>query len=410
MNRLIGAGLVAVLAAAPISAQDADTARADAPLRTSNFPYLLSTPNDGVFAAFRVIRYMQAPWDARVTNLRELSVDVALSTRESYLARADYKRLWLDEGWRVRASVQASREMRFGRSDGPPDGVAGRYNEFLKRERQQGWVDISRRVRGPLQLALRGSLDRIRLQGDRREVESRYPSSATDRPDPCAGIPPGSPCPAAYVPATITQTDAHARAALVYDTRDVEYNPNRGLLLEAGVFAGSADDGYTGSYGIARGYISPRLGTRLTARYTFRALSRTGAVGIQHGIPAWEAPFTTLGGPNSHRGLPVGALAGRSIQLAGAEVRHELLNFGGLGALALLAFVDGGRVTPEDALVPAIPCVACSADELAMRNGEWVVGAGGGLGIRVLRAAQLNITGAKANGETRWYVSSGWSW
>jgi outer membrane protein assembly factor BamA len=410
MSRLVAAGLMAVLAAVPVSAQEADTARADAPMRTSNFPYLLATPNDGVFGAFRVIRYQQAPWDARVTNLGEMSVDVALSTRESYFARADYKRLWLDEGWRVRASVQASREMRFGRSDGPPAGVAGRYNEFLKRERQQGWVDVTRRIRGPLQLALRGSLDRIKLRGDPSEVQARYPDVTPDEPYPCSDLPPGSPCPAEYRPTTVTQTDAHARAALVYDTRDVEYNPNRGLLIEAGVFVGSADDGYTGSYGVARGYISPRLGTRLTARYTFRALSKTGAVGIQHGIPAWEAPFTTLGGPNSHRGLSVGALAGRSIQLAGAEVRHDLLNFGGLGAITLLAFVDGGRVTPEEMLVPAIPCVGCSADELAMRNGEWIVGAGGGLGIRVLRAAQLSLTAAKANGETRWYLASGWSW
>ena len=70
--------------------------------------------NDGVFGAFRVIRYQQAPWDARVTNLRELSADAGYSTRGAWFARGDYKRLWLDEGWRLRASIIASREMRSG--------------------------------------------------------------------------------------------------------------------------------------------------------------------------------------------------------------------------------------------------------------------------------------------------------
>ncbi len=404
-------GFLLALCASPMLAQEPDTARADAPMRTSNFPYLLATPNDGVFGAFRVIRYQQAPWDARVTNLREMSVDAAYSTRGSYFVRGDYKRLWLDEGWRLRASVQASREVRFGRSDGPPEGFSGEYRAFLKRDRAQGWVDVTRRINGPLHVALRSSLDRIRLRGDRLEVSARYPLTRTDEPDPCANLPAGSPCPAAYIPATVTQTDAHARAALVYDTRDVEFNPNRGLLVEAGLFAGSGDDGYTGAYGIARGYVSPRAGTRLTARYGFRALTRTGAVGIQHGMPAWEAPFTTLGGPNSHRALPTGLRSARGLLLGGVEVRHDLLDFGGLGAITLLAFADGGRAFQDPSpLADSAPGATLPNGKLAFTFDDWTWGAGGGLGIRVLRAAQLNITAAKANGETRWSVGSGWSW
>ena len=39
-----------------------------------------------------------------------------------------------------------------------------------------------------------------------------------------------------------------------------------------------------------------------------------------------------------------------------------------------------------------------------------VTGGGGGIAIRVMRAAQLVVTAARGDGVTRWYVSSGWSW
>ena len=107
--------LALALLAAPLAAQDPEPEAA--PPRVSYFPYLTSTPNDGVFGVARIIRFRQAPWDARVTNLREHSLDLGFSTRSSYLVRGDYKRLWLDEGWRARLRVEATRETHFGNSD-----------------------------------------------------------------------------------------------------------------------------------------------------------------------------------------------------------------------------------------------------------------------------------------------------
>lgn len=405
MRRLVGIGLLAALGVAPMAAQEAEE---PAPPRTSNFPYLLATPNDGVFGAFRVIRYRQAPFESRVTNLREHSVDAGYSSRGAWFARGDYKRLWLDAGWRVRGSLVASREVRVARSDSA-EFVLGVPPNFVERQRQMGWLDVTRRVRGRLQAAARISLDRQRLEGDPIELGSRFTRTPFD--GPLVVCPEGdAACGLLWQRATITQTDPQARLALVFDSRDNEYNPNRGVLAEAGAFVGGAGDGYTGAYGIARGWIAPRPGTRLTARYAVRTVTATEAVGIQQGIPGWESPLTTIGGPNSHRALPVGALTGRTVQFAGAEVRHELLNFGSLGAVSLLAFVDGGRVTAEDADVLSLRCVACVVGGPASEAGRWIVGAGGGVGMRILRAAQLNITGAQANGETRWYVASGWSW
>lgn len=397
-----GALLALACVAAPLAAQEPEAA----PPRVSYFPYLTSTPNDGLFGIARIIRYRQAPWDARVTNLREHSLDVGISTRESYLVRGDYKRLWLDEGWRARLRVEATRDARFGRSDSTSFSL-GTPPDFAERSRQQGWLDVTRRVRGGLQVATRVSVDRQRLEGDPFELGSRFLWSAFDGPLVlCAN--PG--CGLLWQRATITQTDFQGRAALVFDSRDNEYNPNRGLLLEAGALAGSAGDGYTGGYGVARAWFSPHRGTRLTGRYAIRSVTRTSAVGIQQEIPAWESPVTTVGGATSHRALPVGALTGRTVQLAGAELRHELLDFGSLGAITLLGFVDAGWVAEDAGDPPSLACAACVAGGPPRTTDRWIVGAGAGIGLRVLRAAQLNLTAAKANGETRWYVGSGWSW
>ena len=391
--------LVLGLLASPLSAQEPDPS----PPRMSNFPYLVSTPNDGLLLAFRVIRYRQAAFDARVTNLREHSVDVGYSARKSYFVRGEYRRLWLEDGWRVDGTIEATREMRFGESDRP--ALPEIDSPSLRRTRQHGWLDVTRRVHGPWQLALRGLIDRQELLGDQTTLFARYPQASSDGIIVCVT----APCPG--FPVDITQTDAQLRAALVLDSRDNEYNPNRGVLAEVGLFTGSGGAGYHGAYGLASGWVSPRRGTRLTARYAFRALSSATAIGIQQELPAWEAPFTTLGGPHSHRALPVGVLTGRGLLLGGVELRHDLLDFGGLGAITLLGFVDGGRAFRDPSpLEDPAPGSPVPSGKLRFSFENWTWGAGGGIGLRVLRAAQLNVTAAKARGETRWYVSSGWSW
>ena len=268
-----GALVALGLLVGPLAAQEPEPEPEAMPPRGSYFPYLTSTPDDGVFGVARIIRFRQAPWDARVTNLREHSLDLGFSTRSSYLVRGDYKRLWLDEGWRARLRVEATRESHFGA--GSDDGFPDSDVNPMRRTRQDAWPDVTRRLRGPLQLALRGAIDRQELSGPPTALIVRYPSASLDDGRiPCVT----GPCPAVYIPATITQTDAQLRAALVLDTRDNEYNPNRGLLLEAGAFTGSAGDGYTGGYGIARGWISPHRGTCLL--YTSDAADERSSVDL----------------------------------------------------------------------------------------------------------------------------------
>lgn len=398
--------LCCVAIAAPLVAQDPGEEVAAVPFRTSYFPYVTSTPNDGLFGVARILRYQQAPWDARVTNFVEQSLDAGYSTRGSYLVRGDYRRIMVEQGWRVRARVEATREARFGQSDPlpPPD-----EREFLRRERQLGSIEVTHRITGGLQFAVRGAVDRQVYRGDYYELSSRYPAAiSTDGLIVCIT----TPCPGSGVSQRITQKDAQIRAAVVFDTRNNEYDPTQGVLIEASAFTGSGGDGYVGAYGVARGWVRLHRLTRVTARIGARNISATSAIGIQHEVPAWEASFLTMGGPNSHRAIPAGLMAGPYVQFAGVELRHTLLDFGGLGAITALAFVDAGRqATPTDyVIVDDFACLSCANAVASAQETDWTVGAGGGLGLRVLRAAQLNVTAAKANGSMRWYVTSGWSW
>lgn len=383
---LVRAAALALVVTMPAVAQEA------MPWRLSYFPYLTASPNDGVMGMARALWFQQADYGARVTNQSEVSLEAGYSTRDAWLARADVALPMLADGWRLRARAALSRETNFGLSE-LPDGVTP-----LARERREAWADVTRRVAGSLHLAVRGGVDRQVVEGNAGILMDRYPR-ATIKPE--VGLGEG----------TITQSDVTARAALVLDLRDREFDTQSGALLEAGLFTGSAGEGYTGGYALARGWVMPRRGTRLTARAGFRAVGETDAITIVHGIPAWERPIGALGGATSHRALPAHALVGRGLLLAGAEVRHNLIDVGELGAITAVAFVDAGRVFRDPSpLVDPVPGTPIPSGDLDFTLKGWTVGAGGGLAIRVMRAAQLTITAARANDDTRWYVGSGWSW
>lgn len=378
MKQFVGAlcrlAVVATLAG-PLAAQDDGAGRTWPPWRTSYFPYLTASPNDGVMVLARLVRFRQAAHDDRVSLRAALSFEAGYSTRGSrvFRSRADFPRI--AEGWRLAGAFEAGWEGHFG--------VA---SDSLERERVNGWVDITRSLRGPLHFAVRVSSDASDFGGSQFSFFDRY-----DYP--------------------LAQTDLQVRGALVLDLRDREFDTRRGALVEAGAFVGGAGDGYTGGYALANGWMSPREGTRLTARLGLRAISRTQAAAILHEMPAWEQPFTVLGGSRSHRALGVGELVGRGVLLAAVEVRQDLMNFGNIGAVTLLGFVDAGRVFRDPSpLVDPVPGSTIDDGDLRLTLERWTVGVGGGVAVRLLRNAQLSLTAARANGDTRWYVASGWAW
>lgn len=372
----------------PLTAQNAGAGRTWPPWRTSYFPYLTSSPNDGVMAVARLVTFRQAASDDRVSLRSAYSVEAGFSNRGSRLvrARADLPRI--AEGWRLAGAFDAGWERHFG--------VA---SDSLERERISGWADVTRSLGGPLHFAVRLSGGQLNLEGDPTSITNRYPRSPYDGDGPVG--------PRLH----IAQTDFQVRGALVLDLRDREFDTRQGALVEAGLFVGGAADGYTGGYALANGWMVPRDGTRLTGRVGLRAVSATQAADILHEVPAWEQPITVLGGARSHRALGVGEQVGRGVLMAAAEVRQDLMNFGNIGAVTLLGFVDAGRVFSDlSPLVDPAPGSTIEDGDLRLTLEGWTVGVGGGVAVRLLRNAQLSLTAARANGDTRWYVYSGWSW
>lgn len=380
------AALLAAVAAAPLVAQDA------APWRLSYFPYLVASPNDGVMGLARAIWFQQADWTARTTLRRSVAVEAGYSTRDAWLARATYADPTIADGWRLHAHAEAGREPRFGDVRDP-----------VARERMAATLEVTRRVAGPFQLAVRLGARRDEFAAAESVLRRRYALAAPDDHPIVADPDPER---------RITQDDFTARAALVLDLRDREYEVNSGLLAEVGLLTGSAGDGYQGAYGHLRGYVSPRSGTRVTARAAFRALTSGSAVAAQHELPQWEAAATSFGGHASHRGFGTGHFAGRGLLLGGLEVRHDILNMGDFGAVTAFAFADGGRAFADTAFTSLVLLTdePANAGRLRLTTRDWEWGFGGGIALRVLRAATLTISASGGDGETRWFVGSGWSW
>lgn len=364
------------LPTAIVSAQD------DIPWRLSYFPYLTASPNDGVMGVARAIWFQQAGWGERVTLAQYVAVEAGYSTRDAWKASITYGAPRLTDDWRLMAHAEVGHEPNFGDPD-LPEGLS------LVRDRAVAWVDVTRRLHGPLHLAVRPAVRRTTLDFEVGDI--------------------------LFAP---KETDVSLRAALVLDTRDREFEENSGTLVEVGAIAGTGGSGsgrsYTAPYAHARGWVHPLLPLRLTGRLAWRGTTGSPALAPAFEFPGWEDDFTILGGQQSQRGLPIGAVGVDGVVLGGAEARFDVINIGEIGAVTLIGFVDGARLLfgerdDELSLSGSVP-FAGHGRTIGRGLDEWTVSAGGGIALRVLRAATLTVTAARANGDTRWYVGSGWSW
>jgi outer membrane protein assembly factor BamA len=369
--------LVALLASGQASAQEEDTG---VPWRTSWFPYLSGGSNDGPVLSFRVRYWQAAEYEDRVTANAALNAEAGITPRGGRHAYVQFRAPQLVEGWRFDTKVGTSREVRFGYfglgndTDYNKDAVtdAQPFLYRMRRTRYRGVVEVTRMLRGPLMLAVLGDVERARF------TSLPGPSEfATDFPS-----------------GELKQTDVSGRVALVYDTRDNEYNTREGLLLEAGTQVGSGGDGYTRLYTVLRGYLSPRDGTVVAARLGASGMGGTPSLDARYRIPGWEKEIPVLGGEYSHRSLDTGRLAGKHVLFGNLEVRHDLLALGDLGAITLLGFVDAGRVFEGEGF-------SLTADDLK-------VGGGGGIGLRILRSTIFTFNFAGGPDGFNYSVGSGW--
>jgi hypothetical protein len=363
-----------------LSAQTPERGPNESPWRTSYFPYLTGGTNDGPVLAFRLRYWQPAEYEERVTANAALNADIGITPRGGRHAYVQFRAPQLLEGWRLDAKASAVREDRFGYFG---LGNDTEYNKdlvtdaqpFLYRVRRTRYrlnSEITRQLgQGPLQLAILGDVEKARFTS--LPGPSLFTVDAGDE---------------------LEQTDVSGRLALVYDTRDNEYNTHQGLLLEAGAQVGSGGDGYTRLYTVLRGYLTVREGTVIAARLGASGIGGTPTLDARYGIPAWEKEIPVLGGQYSHRSLDTGRLTGRHVLFGNLEVRHDLLAFGDLGAITLIGFVDAGRVF--------------EGVNFRLTTHDLKVGGGGGLGLRILRSSIFTFNFAGGPDGFNYSVGSGW--
>jgi surface antigen Omp85-like protein len=350
-----------------------------APWRTSYFPYITSGPNDGPVLAFRVHHFQPAEYDDRVTANAALTGEAGITPRggRQIILRFRAPHLW--DNWRLKSLAGAGREVRFGyfglgNETTEIEDLVTPAQPFLyrvRRARYGGQLEVTRRIRGPLQAAVQGNVEWTRF--------TTLPGPSLFQSD--------------FGP-ELRETDVSGRVALVYDTRDKEYNTQKGLLLEAGAQAGTGGDGYTRLYTVLRGYVSPREGTVFAARLAASGMGGTPTLNARYIIPAWEDQIQVLGGQYSHRSFDAGRFAGKHVLFGNFEVRHDLLSLGDLGAITLLAFTDAGRVF--------------EGENFKLTTKELKVGGGGGVALRILRSTIFTFNFAGGPDGFNYSVGSGW--
>lgn len=364
----------------PESVEDISTDAGKIPWRTSWFPFITGRSNDGPMLSVRLRHWQPADYEARTTFTGAFDGDAGITAQGSRYVRAEFEAPLLWKRWRFLASAMASREARFGYYGLGNDATFDDdlvtdddpYLYRVKRTRYRGRAEASRYLSSRLLLSLAGEFESTRF--------APLPGPTTFDAD--------------FGDRALSQDDATARVALILDTRDVEYNTRRGVLLEAGAQAGSGGDGYTRLYTVLRAYLPVREGTILAARFAASGMGGTPTLNARYTIPSWERTIAVLGGESSHRSLDAGRFAGRHVMFGNVEVRHDVLHLGDLGALTLVGFADAGRVF--------------ETERFSLTTDDLHVGGGGGIAVRILRSTIFGFNFAGGPDGFNFSVGNGW--
>lgn len=354
------------------------------PWKFDNFPYFTVTPNDGFMLIGRAQYGQAADFLDRVSMARRFAIEGGAAPSGSRFAALMVDMPRLAKGWRVAADFRLERNNRFGAfrhiglspsiqqwSQSPEDDYSR-----VRRTKTSARLEVTRTVVGPLAVTASAALSEV--------TWSRFTGPATVV-DVISNEP---------IPELPGQADAVGRVGLVLDLRDREFEPQKGVLLEGGVYAGSFGEGYDGGYAIGSGFINPRFGTVIAARLGGRSVGAESPLDARYTIPAWENPLIALGGPETHRALDIGRYAGQGVLFGSLELRQVVVDGGDMLGIYGLAFLDAGRTF--------------ELEDFRITTEGLKVGGGIGVAIRVLRANVFNITAARGPDGTKVMVGSGW--
>jgi outer membrane protein assembly factor BamA len=355
-------------AAAPLAAQDR--------WLSNYYPYIASAPNTFPLLGARYDYRRDAEWDDPWLSDGSLAATVAFGFNGSQMATVVFRAPGLWKDWRLFAEGYGIKDSRLGYfgvgNDSPYDAAIedGNSNYYrVRRGRLGGRVEVTRRIVGHLEAAVAAGI-----------VGTEF----TALPAPTLfGTEVGS---------ELDETDYTGSLRLVFDTRNREYNPATGALLQAGALVGNAYGRY---YGDFRGFVSPFYSTVVAGRVTAVTTAGSPPLSADYELQLWEESRWQYGGQETNRGLAGGRLIDADQLSASLEVRQTILDVGDFGAAGLIAFLDVGRVFPEG--------------ELSLTTDGMVLTGGGGLMFRALKAGIMTLNFAGGPDGFVFSATTGWA-
>jgi outer membrane protein assembly factor BamA len=236
---------------------------------------------------------------------------------------------------------------------------------------------VQRRITGPLRFLVGGTGEHT----DFREL----PGTTVFQRDRVSGaIPAGD----------LVFNDGVVRAGVLFDSRDLEVDPHRGVFAEALIGAGR---GYTRKTAAVHVYVHPIERLILAGRIGAETMTGTPPLAAQQTMESSEGPMPALGGVRSLRGYYDGRFLGPGKLVGGLEARYGLMWAPRLLEVKLFAFYDAGRVFGP-------------GESLRVTRAGLHSAVGGGVGVSMLRNTLLIVEFGKGSEGSQLTFASSWSY
>jgi len=306
------------------------------------YPKFYWTPTNG--ASFGLYYAQVRPpgfddWDDAPPYRANISLDGEISTSGSYRLGFEFKFPNFFPGWRVDLrfwTMRHARQNYFGignETEFDANNVTDEQPYYYKMDRRRLFLrgTVQRRLISELRALAGFHLERWRLD------TLSGPSLLGEQAQAGSGPPLG-----------VGSWQGEIRLGLVFDTRDDEVTPRRGVLIEALLNGADAtvvgDVSYTRFTGSVAAFGSAGDRLILGGRVVGQALSGSPPIGTYFTIEASERAYHGLGGGSSHRGIAADRFLARNKLLANLDARLLLSGARQVVAVDLLCFIDVGRV------------------------------------------------------------------
>ncbi len=317
-------------------------------------------------------------------NFGRIALDAAASTQGSHGLILDAQAPAYWDRWRLGLTLSLTRANRLGyygqgnHTTYDADSTTGRsYFYRVSRTTRSARLTVQRQVAGPVRVLVGGTLERTEfrtLPGE--SVFQRDRVAGTIRPD------------------EVPFNDRVARAGVVFDWRDLEVDPHRGVFAEALVGSGR---GYTRTSAALRVYAHPLERLVIAARVAAEDINGTAPLAAQLTMETSDGPVVALGGHRSLRGYHDGRFVGPGKLVGGIEARYGLLWAPRLLEVKLFAFYDWGRVFGP-------------GESVRLTRQGLHAALGGGAAVSVMRNTLLLLEAGQGTDGTEVTFATTWSY